>query len=110
MRHFLDTYFPQLNNFAHNDIFKNINQVWDPLKNLDKVITRILAEDPTGDQIESVSGLTIDTSSSVKSIVVKRWIKLKTPIISQALEIRIDSGTVLEPTAIIKGPSVIGKK
>ena len=109
MRHFSDTYFPQLNNFAHNDIFKNINQVWDPLKNLDKIITRILAKDATGDAIESVPGLTIDTSSSIKSIVVKRWIKLETPIISHALEIRIGSGTVLEPTAIIKGPSVIGK-
>jgi len=109
MRYFSGTYFPQLNNFAYNDIFKNINQVWDPLKNLDKIITRILAEETTGDDIESVSGLTIDTSSSVKSIVVERWIKLETPIISRALEIRIDSGTVLEPTAIIKGPSVIGK-
>jgi len=48
MRHFSDTYFPQLNNFAYNDIFKNIKQVWDPLKNLDKVITRILGEDATG--------------------------------------------------------------
>ena len=109
MRDFSGTYFPQLKNFAYNDIFKNIKQVWDPLKNLDKVITRILAENATGDPIESVPGLTVDTGSSVKSIVVKRWIKLKTPIISQALEIRIDSGTVLEPTAIIKGPSVIGK-
>ena len=109
MSHFSDTYFPQLNNFAYNDIFKNIKQVWDPLKNLDKVITKILAKDATGHAIESVSGLTIDTSSSIKSIVVKRWIKLETPIISHALEIRIGSGTVLEPTAIIKGPSVIGK-
>ena len=109
MSHFYDTYFPQLDNFAHNGIFQNIKQVWDPLKDLNKIIVRILAEDTTGDAIESVSGITIDTTNLIKSIVVERWIKLKAPIISQALDIRIDSGTVLEPTAIIKGPAVIGK-
>ena len=109
MSHFYDTYFPQLDNFAHNGIFQNIKQVWDPLKDLNKIIVRILAEDTTGDAIESVSGITIDTTNLIKSIVVERWIKLKAPIISKALDIRIDSGTVLEPTAIIKGPAVIGK-
>ena len=109
MSYFLDNYFPKLDNFAHNSIFQNVKQIWDPLKDLDKTITRILAEDATGDPIESTSDFTIDISNSVKSIVVKRWIELKAPIISQALDIRIDSGTVLEPTAIIKGPSVIGK-
>ena len=109
MSYFYDTYFPQLDNFAHNGIFQNIKQVWDPLKDLNKIIVRILAEDTTGDAIESVSGITIDTTNLIKSIVVERWIKLKAPIISQALDIRIDSGTVLEPTAIIKGPAVIGK-
>ena len=109
MSHFYDTYFPQLDNFAHNGIFQNIKQVWDPLKDLNKIIVRILAEDTTGDAIESVPGITIDTTNLIKSIVVERWIKLKAPIISQALDIRIDSGTVLEPTAIIKGPAVIGK-
>ena len=38
MSYFSDIYFPQLNNFAHNDIFQNIEQVWDPLKDLNKII------------------------------------------------------------------------
>ena len=109
MNYFSDTYFPQLEKFTHNDIFRNIKQVWDPLKNLNKIITKILAKDATGNPIESVSGLTIDRSSSVKGIIVKDWIKLETSIISHDLKIKIDRGTILEPTAIIKGPSVIGK-
>ena len=109
MNYFSDTYFPQLEKFTHNDIFLNIKQVWDPLKNLNKIITKILAKDATGNPIESVSGLTIDRSSSVKGIIVKDWIKLETSIISHDLKIKIDRGTTLEPTAIIKGPSVIGK-
>ena len=40
---------------------------------------------------------------------MERWVKLKTPIISENLGIRIGSGTILEPTAIIKGPAIIGK-
>ena len=109
MNFFSDTYFPQLNNFKHNDIFQNIKEVWDPLKDLNKIILRILAEDNSGGPIESISGLRIDTNRLIKSIVVERWIKLKAPITSQALNIRIEGGTVLEPTAIIKGPAIIGE-
>ena len=109
MSFFSDIYFPQLDHFAHNDIFQNIKQVWDPLKNLENTILKVLAEDATCDPLETVSGLTVDSSSSIKGVVVERWINLKTPIISKALGIRVDSGTILEPSAIIKGPAIIGK-
>ena len=109
MSFFSDIYFPQLDHFAHNDIFQNIKQVWDPLKNLENTILKVLAEDATCDPLETVSGLTVDSSSSIKGVIVERWINLKTPIISKALGIRVDSGTILEPSAIIKGPAIIGK-
>jgi len=102
-------YFPKLNLFAYNDIFQHIKQVWDPLKKLKKTILKLLAEDLTGDPLEKIPGLILDSSSSIKGIAVERWIKLEAPIISKALGIWIDSGTILEPTAIIKGPAIIGK-
>ena len=109
MSSFSKTYFPKLNHFAHNDIFQDIKQVWDPLKKLDKIILKLLAEDLNGDPLEKTPGLILDSSSSVKGIAVERWIKLETPIISKTLGIWIGSGTILEPTAIIKGPAIIGK-
>ena len=108
MSYFSNIYFPQLNNFAHKNIFQNIEQVWDPLKDLNKIIIKILEGNTGLNAIESMPGLTVDTSNLAKGIIVNRWIKLETPIISQSLDIRIGSGTVLEPTAIIKGPAIIG--
>ena len=104
-----DIYFPQINNFEHKDIFNDIEQVWDPIKNINVFVNKILEEETTSNVIESIPDLIIDTNSSLKTIFVKQWIKLETPIISKDLNIRIDKGTVLEPTAIIKGPAMIGK-
>lgn len=108
MSSFTDIYFPQLIHFTYSDIFKNIAQVWDPLKVLEDLIRKALKNE-LGDPLEALSGLRVDPSSSVAGIIVERWIKLKNPIISKTLGIRIGGGTVLEPTAIIKGPAIIGK-
>jgi len=109
MGFFKNTYFPQLDHFSHSGVFKNIKQLWDPLKNLEDLILKALIEDETGDPLEALSGLTVDASSSSEGFIVERWIKLKTPIISKTLGIRIGSGTSLEPTAVVKGPAIIGK-
>ena len=109
MSSFTDIYFPKLDHFAHSDIFQNIEQVWDPLKTLEDLIRRKLIENGAGESLEALSGLRVDSSSSVEGIVVERWIKLKTPIISRTLGIQIGSRTTLEPTVIIKGPAIIGK-
>ncbi|HAK37449.1 MAG TPA: hypothetical protein DCM60_04295, partial [Nitrospina sp.] len=99
MSFFTDIYFPQLDHFAHKDIFQNIEQVWDPLKNCERLVRTALSKDESGDSLESLPGLTVDSSPSVRGIVVEQWIKLKNPIISKTLGIRIGSGTTLEPSA-----------
>ena len=109
MSNISDTYFPKLDYFKHKNVFNHIEQVWDPIKNLNVTIRKILEEEAAGNVIESISDLLIDTNSSLKTIFVKQWIKLDAPLISEDLNIRIDKGTVLEPTAIIKGPAIIGK-
>ena len=109
MGSFKDIYFPQLNHFAHSSAFQNIEHVWDPLKGLEYLIQKALIKDELGDPLEGLSGLRVDSSNSVEGVVVEDWIKLKSPIVSKTLSIRIDSGTILEPTAIIKGPAIIGK-
>ncbi len=109
MSFFTDIYFPQLNHFPHSDIFQNIEQVWDPLKNLEDLVHTALSKDETGDSLEDLPGLKVDSSPSVQGIVVERWLKLKNPIVSKTLGIRIGRGTTLEPTAIIKGPAIIGE-
>ena len=109
MDSFKEIYFPKLNQFSHSYFFQNINQIWDPLKTLEDLIRKALSEDQSGNPLEDLSGLRIGSSGSAEGVVVESWIKLNTPIISKVLGIRIGSGTVLEPTAIIKGPAIIGE-
>ena len=109
MDSFKDIYFPQLDNFTHGKIFQKIEHVWDPLKVLQDIVRNVLNVEDTGDPIESLSELRFDSNNLIEGIVVDKWIKLKNPIISKPLGIRIDTGTTLEPTAIIKGPAIIGK-
>jgi len=104
-------YFPHLDEFAHGHIFNNIEQVWDPLKNLEELIRTALSHaDAGGAPLESVQGLTADSGDSAKGILVEHWIKLERPVVSETLGIWIGEGTMLEPTAIIKGPTIIGRK
>ena len=106
-----DIYFPHLDEFAHGYIFNNIEQVWDPLKNLEELIrTALNHADAVGAPLESVQGLTADSGDLAKGILVEHWIKLDQPVVSEVLGIWIGEGTVLEPTAIIKGPTIIGRK
>lgn len=109
MNNFKDVYFPRLNDFEHNNIFKNIEQVWDPLKILENLIDRILVENNPDNSLEALPGIKTDLSNANGGIFIERWIKLQTSITSKALGIRIGSGTILEPTTIIKGPAIIGK-
>ncbi len=106
---FKDIYFPHLDEFAHGHIFNNIEQVWDPLKNLEELI-RAALNHAGGAPLESVQGLTADSGDSAKGVLVEHWIKLEQPVVSEAMGIWIGEGTMLEPTAIIKGPAIIGKK
>lgn len=111
MSFFKDIYFPLLEEFAHHDLFDDIEQVWDPLKNLEAIVRGIMDRpEAAADPLESVPGFRIDAGESVRGFVVERWVRLERPVESQVLGIRIGRGTVLEPSAIIKGPAVIGEK
>ena len=77
MSSFSKIYFPKLNLFAYNNIFQHVEHVWDPLKKLDKTILKLLTEDLVGDPLDSIPGLILDSSSSIRGIAVERWIKLK---------------------------------
>ncbi|MCH8157085.1 MAG: hypothetical protein IID18_04930, partial [Nitrospinae bacterium] len=103
---FEEIFFPHVGEFAQGDIFDGVEQVWDPLKDLETLVRAALSRADAGDPLESVQGLKVDTEEP--GILVERWIKLERPIVSEAMGVWIGAGTVLEPTAIIKGPAVIG--
>ena len=44
-----------------------------------------------------------------KSLFVNQWLEIKKPLLLENLGIWIGQGTVLEPSAILKGPMIIGE-
>lgn len=111
----LNQFFPHLDEFAHREIFGDIEAIWDPLKILGELIDIICEKKTQGvSALNSLKG-TIQTRSGDPGarrmgpgVYVERWLETESPVFLRDLEIFIGEGTVLEPSAIIKGPAVIG--
>lgn len=107
----LETYFPELSQFAHHEIFAAEGSIWSPLDHLENSIQKILHE-KSGSASSSHSLLDqmifADTGKSGAGLYVSQMVELETPVFFAKLKILIGAGTLLEPTAIIKGPAVIG--
>lgn len=111
----LGPFFICLDSFAHREIFSGIEFVWDPIKSLPDAVETVLDKiTPKVKWIASMEGLrtqelaTSDPRKRVRGILVDRWLELRSEVYFETMGVYIGKGTVLEPTAIIKGPAVIG--
>ena len=99
----LSLFFSDLNREPYKEIFSDVDRVWDPLKNLHPILKTILQNkigvDLNGDVCQD---------KNEKGLFVQRWKKLDQAVYLKELEVFIGAGTRLEPSAIIKGPAVIG--
>lgn len=112
----LDAFFDHLQGFAHREIFENIEFIWDPLKNLEDSITGILTQLAQRGRWVEISEKFVTAKFyaregrvNEKCLFVDQWIEVISPAYFEELGIYIGEGTILEPTAIIKGPALIGK-
>ena len=97
----LALFFSNLHREPYKTIFFSADRVWDPLKKLDLVLKSVL---------KNKTGVTLDgcLDENEKGLFIQKWMKLDKAVYLTDLEIFIGAGTRLEPSAIIKGPSVIG--
>ncbi len=100
----LSLFFSDLDREPYRTIFAGVDRVWDPLKNLDSILQSLL-QNKTGTDL--TEGACLDKNE--KGLFIQKWIKLDKAIYLKELDIFIGSGTRLEPSAIIKGPAVIGE-
>jgi NDP-sugar pyrophosphorylase family protein len=102
----LSLFFSDLDQEPYKTLFSGVDQVWDPLKNLDLILQSLMQSktDPYRTELE---GACFDKSE--KGLFVQKWIKLDRTVYFKELGVFIGSGTRLEPSAIIKGPAVIGE-
>ena len=102
----LSLFFSDLDQEPYKTLFCGVDQVWGPLKNLDSKL-QLLIQSKTDSCSTELEGVCLEKSE--KGFFVQEWIKLDRAVCLKELEIFIDSDTRLEPSAIIKGPAVIGK-
>lgn len=103
--------FPHLEHFRHRSLFDGVSAPWDVLKKLAPYLIDSLQEiSGDADTIETHAGLTITDGSqgSDAGFFVKEWITLDAPTFFPKLGIFLGAGTKLEPSAIVKGPCIIG--
>lgn len=111
----VDRFFTHLNDFAHSEIFADVQHLWDPLKTLGESIQSILEKQagnaervdcPPWARLAGLEGA--KGGKIVPSLYVEEWVQLESPVFIGTIGILIGKGTLLEPSAIIKGPAVIG--
>lgn len=112
----LSPYFDHLDDFAHKELFDGIETLWQPLQTLAASIATLLTNLPsTVERVQALDGCTLiarDTLSRFPEAAchVERWIEISQPTYIEPFGIVLGAGTVLEPSAIIKGPAVIGSQ
>ena len=102
----LSLFFSDIDREPYKRLFFAVDRVWDPLKNLDSILQSLM-QSKTDSYSTELEGVCFDKSE--KGLFVQKWIKLDQAVYLKELQIFIGSGTRLEPSAIIKGPTVIGE-
>ncbi len=109
----IEQFFPQLAHFAHSDIFAQDEWAFEPLKELETHILKLI-EQQSAETLTDLEGTTVVSASDPagkrggKGLIFNRWIETASAVHLPALDIWIGEGVFLEPTAIIKGPAIIG--
>ena len=110
----LDLFFSELSE-PFRELFTEGQPVWGPIKklgsNLEQLIHKKTQNNSYVLKLEGTQS-TLDSPNyhrNEKGLFIKEWIDLPEPVYLKELNIFIGKGTKLEPTAIIKGPAMIGE-
>ena len=104
----LSLFFSNLDNDSYKIIFSGIDQVWDPLKKLETILQSLIQYKFNNNPYSSnLKGVHFDQAGN--GFWGKEWIKLDQSVYLKEQGIFLGKGTVLEPSVIIKGPTVIGE-
>lgn len=108
-----NNFFSHLESFEGKSIFQDCQFLWSPLAKIESYILKKISEAeenpglPVGFELQSPSDKNEDPM--LKLILINKYLKLQEPFISKELNIFIEEGVILEPTAIIKPSLYIGK-
>ena len=110
----LKNFYDHLDEFAYKHWFEGIETPWQPLDVLAQSLRDVVDGLSDIREVQSLDGLTLAENDSLPRLnepacYIERWVEIEGPVLLKPLDIFLDKGTVLEPSAIIKGPALIGK-
>ena len=110
----LHSFYAHLDEFTYKHWFEGIETPWKPLDVLESSLRDAINSLSDVREVESLDGLVFSTNDTLPRLnepacYVERWVEIESPVLLKPLDIFLDTGTVLEPSAIIKGPALIGK-
>jgi len=110
----LHSFYDHLDEFTYKHWFEGIETPWQPLDTLKQTVSEAVGGLSDIREVQSLDGLMFaenDTLSRLNepACYVEQWVEIESPVLLRPLNIFLDEGTVLEPSAIIKGPALIGK-
>ncbi|PIR00312.1 MAG: hypothetical protein COV66_07455 [Nitrospinae bacterium CG11_big_fil_rev_8_21_14_0_20_45_15] len=95
-------YFERPEDFEHYALLNSFKYAWEPLKNLGSLLEELLKS--KRQKSASIEGI----SDSEQGLFVQDWTTLTAPSYFERSQVWLGEGVILEPTAIVKGPAVIG--
>ncbi len=110
----LKNFYDHLDEFAYKHWFEGIETPWQPLDTLKQSVGDAVAGLQDVRKVSSLDGLMLAMNETLSRLnepacIIERWVEIEEPVLLEPLDIFLDKGTVLEPSAIIKGPALIGK-
>ncbi len=110
----LKNFYDHLGEFAYKHWFEGIETPWQPLDTLKQSVGDAVAGLQDVRKVSSLDGLMLAMNETLSRMnepacTIERWVEIEEPVLLEPLDIFLDKGTVLEPSAIIKGPALIGK-
>jgi NDP-sugar pyrophosphorylase family protein len=110
----LHSFYDHLDEFAYKHWFEGILTPWQPLDVLKQSVRDAIKSMSDIREVQSFDGLMLAENDSLSRLnepacYVERWVEIEGPVLLKPLGIFLGKGTVLEPSAIIKGPAIIGK-
>lgn len=110
----LHSFYDHLDEFAYKHWFEGIATPWQPLDALEQSVRSVIDGLSDVREVQSFDGLMLAENDSLSRLnepacYVERWVEIEGPVLLKPVGIFLGKGTVLEPSAIIKGPAIIGK-
>jgi NDP-sugar pyrophosphorylase family protein len=111
----IEELFEHLPDFKHKAIFEGVTNYWEVIGRINKYIKDWFKEiEKTVQPKMIIEGVTLQEVRDEKDnlidkiLYVGREVKIRSDLFLKELGIFIGDGTVLEPTAVIKAPAIIG--